>query len=137
MSTDARRDAFRARLRDALTRPRDVAALAVFRLAFGAIVAISAIRFAAYGWIDQCFVMPRVHFSYWGFGWLPLPSPVVTYVLFALLGALGLMVAIGLFFRPAVAGRAGKLPSPGRLGPGEETCSPWLYYCLLASSKIR
>lgn len=103
MSTDARRDAFRARLRDALTRQRDVAALAVFRMAFGAIVAISAIRFAAYGWIDQCFVTPRVHFSYWGFGWLPLPSPLVTYVLFALLGLTGLLVAIGLFFRPAVA----------------------------------
>jgi hypothetical protein len=102
MSTD-RRTAFHVRLRAALTEPRDVAALAIFRMALGLIVTISAIRFAAYGWIDQAFVMPKVHFSYWGFGWLPLPSPLATRALFGLLGVSGLLVAVGLFFRPAVA----------------------------------
>ena len=43
----------------ALAAPRDIAALAAFRVAFGAIVAISALRFLAYGWIDELFVQRR------------------------------------------------------------------------------
>lgn len=94
-----------AAARAALTAPRDVAALAAFRVAFGAIVLVSALRFLAngYGWIDEMFVRPTFHFRYWGFGWVPLPSPGATYALFVLLGVLGLFVALGLCYRPAVA----------------------------------
>jgi vitamin K-dependent gamma-carboxylase len=92
------------RARAALVAPRDIASLAAFRVAFGLIIVASALRFLAYGWIDDMFVMPSFHFAYWGFGWLPVPTAAVTYVLFAGLGVLGALVAAGLWYRPAVAG---------------------------------
>jgi hypothetical protein len=91
-------------LRAGLLRPRDVAALAAFRVAFGAIVVASALRFLAngMGWIDALFVRPKVHFTYWGFHWLPSPSSAAVHALFAALAVLGLLVSVGLFYRPAV-----------------------------------
>ena len=61
--------------RAALVAPRDIASLAAFRVAFGLIVVASSLRFLAYGWIDDMFVMPQFRFAYWGFGWVPAPSP--------------------------------------------------------------
>ncbi len=90
------------RLRSSLTTPRDIAALAVFRMAFGAIVTISAVRFLAFGWAHDLLVAPRIHFSYWGFGWLPSPSASVTYGLFVAMGLLGALVSLGLCYRPAM-----------------------------------
>ena len=56
-------------------RPATSPALAAFRVAFGLIVCVSALRFLAYGWIDELFVAPTFHFNYWGFGWVPAPPP--------------------------------------------------------------
>jgi vitamin K-dependent gamma-carboxylase len=92
-----------ARLRERLAEPRDIAALAVFRIAFGLVVATSSLRFLSFGWINDLFVAPRFHFSYWGFGWLPHASPAVTYLLFDVMAALGVLIAIGLAYRVAVA----------------------------------
>lgn len=94
-----------AAMRAALRAPRDLAALVVFRVALGAIVLVSALRFLAngHGWIDAMFVRPKLHFAYWGFEWLPQPSPAATYALFVALGLLGLLVAVGLFYRVAAA----------------------------------
>jgi hypothetical protein len=87
----------------ALAAPRDIAALAAFRVAFGAIVVISAARFLSYGWIDELYTKPGFHMRYWGFSWVPLPSPVMTTALFVATGVLGLLVVLGLCYRPAVA----------------------------------
>jgi vitamin K-dependent gamma-carboxylase len=87
----------------ALNRQTDAAALAVFRIGFGLLVAVSAARFLAYGWVATLFVKPRYHFSYFGFGWIPQPSSAVVHGVFALLVVLGLMVAVGLFYRVAIA----------------------------------
>lgn len=85
-----------------LRAPRDIAAIVVFRIAFGAMVAISAVRFLAYGWIELFFDRPAFHFTYWGLSWVrPLPTPGMHGV-FALLAVLGVMVAAGLFYRVAI-----------------------------------
>ncbi len=81
--------------------PRDPAALVAFRIVFGLLVAISSVRFLAYGWIPELFAGYR--FTYWGFGWVPQLSQDGVRVLFAVLGTLGLMVAAGLFYRVAIA----------------------------------
>lgn len=87
------------RLREALGRPTDVAALVAFRVIFGVMVAISATRFFWYGWIDRFFIQPSFQFKYWGFArvttW-PLGGPRVH---IALVGVLGLCVALGLLYR--------------------------------------
>src|SRR5262245_61860381 len=101
------RDGMRARwekVRAALAAPRDIASLAAFRVAFGLIVVVSAVRFLAYGWIDDMFVVPKLHFAYWGFAWVPAPSPAIAYALFVVLALLGALVAAGMWFRPAIAG---------------------------------
>jgi vitamin K-dependent gamma-carboxylase len=91
------------RLRARLAEPRDIAALVAFRIAFGLIVMTSSLRFLTYGWINELFVAPRFRFSYWGFGWLPSPSPAVTYALFDAMAVLGALVAVGLCYRVATA----------------------------------
>ena len=99
-------DAGRTRLQQlwsALAAPRDIASIAAFRVAFGAIVVISSLRFLSYGWIDELYSKPGFHMRYWGFSWVPLPSPAVTTALFVATGVLGLLVALGLCYRPAVA----------------------------------
>ena len=103
MTPDAARTNRWIAIRAALTAPRDVAALAAFRVGLGVIVFVSALRFLGYGWIDEMFVRPKFHFTYWGFSWIPLPSPAVTYALFVVMAALGALVALGLFYRAAVA----------------------------------
>lgn len=87
----------------ALARPTDVAALVVFRVAVGLIVTVSAVRFLAYGWVSELFYEPTFFFKYWGFSWVrPLPAPFM-HVAFGALAVLGLMVAVGLFYRAAAA----------------------------------
>lgn len=85
-----------------LLSPHDPAALVLFRIAFGLVIAISATRFLAYGWVDEMFVMPKAFLKYWGFAWVPaLPAPYMHGV-FVALAVLGLLVAAGLFYRVAI-----------------------------------
>jgi vitamin K-dependent gamma-carboxylase len=92
-----------SRLWERLLAPRDIAALAVFRIAFGLMVAVSAARFLAYGWVEEFFVRPKFHFTYWGFGWVPALSAPWIHVVFGALGVLGLCVALGFYYRVAIA----------------------------------
>ncbi len=92
-----------ARLRQRLLAPHDAAALAVLRIAFGLMVTVSATRFLAYGWVDRLYVEPRFHFKYWAFSWVPALPAGWIHGLFVLLGGLGLAVALGLFYRVAMA----------------------------------
>lgn len=100
--TDRRRLDRIARLRAWLIEPRDASAIAVFRIAFGCIVFISALRFLWNGWVDEFFVRPAFRFRYWGFGWLPDLPPIVIHGLFVALAVLGALVAVGLCYRAAV-----------------------------------
>lgn len=83
----------------ALRAPTDTAGLVVFRMLLGALVTISAIRFLAYGWVDELFVKPTFFFTYWGFSWVRvLPAPWM-HVVFASIAVLGVFFSAGLFYR--------------------------------------
>ncbi|NVJ21924.1 HTTM domain-containing protein [Myxococcus sp. AM011] len=85
-----------------LLAPRDIAAMAVFRVALGLLITVSSVRFLAYGWVGVLFAQPRVRFTYWGFGWVPvLPSEWMP-ALFVALGVLGTLLMVGLFYRVTV-----------------------------------
>jgi vitamin K-dependent gamma-carboxylase len=86
-----------------LRRPLDASALALFRMALGAVVLSSALRFLLNGWADRMFVRPTFRFHYWGFGWLPQLPPAAVQGLFVVLALAGVLVAVGLCYRPAVA----------------------------------
>ena len=76
--------------------------LAVLRVSFGLLMLVSTIRFAANGWIDEFYVKPTFHFTYWGFSWIrPLPAEGMTAV-FILIGLASLCIALGLFYRVSI-----------------------------------
>jgi vitamin K-dependent gamma-carboxylase len=77
---------------DWLSGERDAAGLAAFRASFGAVMLLSVLRFVGRGWVDELYLAPSYHFTYWGFEWVkPWPAWAM-YLHFALmgLGALGL-----------------------------------------------
>lgn len=86
---------------DVLARPVSVAWLVAFRVLFGAAMCISMLRFIFYGWIDEFFVNPPLHFKYWGFAWVDVLPRTAMYVLFWVLAALALAIVVG--FRHSLA----------------------------------
>ena len=84
-------------------RPVSPQSAAVFRVAFGLLGVAAVIRFAANGWIDELYIEPAYHFSYYGFGWVkPWPGWGM-YLHFALLGLASLGVALGYRYRLSIA----------------------------------
>ena len=82
---------------------RPIAPLAVLRIAFGAILFISTLRFILKGWIDEFYVKPIVHFPFYGFEWLqPLPATGM-HVVFGLMLTAALFITLGLFYKTATA----------------------------------
>jgi len=82
-------------LRERLRAPVDSASLGALRALFGAMMFIGVIRFAARGWIRSLYVVPTHFFPYVGFSWVrPLPAPAM-YLLFAVMGASALGLALG------------------------------------------
>jgi hypothetical protein len=85
-----------------LMRPVDIASIVVFRVVFGAVMLWEVGRYLAHGWVRAYYIEPPFHFTYWGFGWLqPLPGEGM-YVLFAVLGALALAIALGVAYRLSI-----------------------------------
>lgn len=92
-----------AALLAAQAAPIDAAGLVAFRVGFGLLMFVGTLRFAARGWISALYVLPELHFHYWGFAWVrPLP-PAGMLVVFALLALLSLAIAAGLAYRASVA----------------------------------
>lgn len=85
-------------------QPVDAASLNVFRLTFGLLLTLELARFFLHGWIDSHFLAPSFLFKYQGFGWVALPPGDRIYWVFGVIGALSIMVALGLFYRLAIVG---------------------------------
>ena len=81
----------------------DAGAVVVFRGAIGVLVAFSAARFLAKGWVDALYLAPAHHLTYPWFTWVrPLPAPLMHAAVAAMV-PLGLAIAAGWRTR-AVAG---------------------------------
>lgn len=92
----------RGRLLARLQAPVDIASLVAFRVIFGAGMLVSVVRFWLRGWIDELYIEPAYHFTYWGFDWVRAWPAWGMYLHFAALGVLALFVALGLFYRVSV-----------------------------------
>ncbi|PUZ22576.1 HTTM domain-containing protein [Chitinophaga costaii] len=86
-----------------VTQPVHIAPLAVLRMVFGAVMFISTARFMANGWVKDFFITPTFHFPFYGFEWVRPFPPTGMYVLYGVMLLAALCVAIGLFYRVAVA----------------------------------
>ncbi|MBL8842985.1 MAG: HTTM domain-containing protein [Planctomycetes bacterium] len=91
------------RLRRLLAAPIPAASLAFFRIAFGAILLWEVTRFFSAGWIEAHYVAPPFHFRYFGFEWVERPSLEGLQALFAALGVLAALIAVGWWTRTAAA----------------------------------
>lgn len=95
--------AVRERLGALLRTPVDIAALAAFRIAFGLLMSVAALRFFAHRWIHEYYEVPKNFFHYYGFSWVhPWPGNGM-YVHYAAMAVCAACVALGLFYRPAIA----------------------------------
>ncbi|WP_158796712.1 HTTM domain-containing protein [Pedobacter sp. L105] len=81
---------------------KHIAPLAVLRIAFGAVMLVSTIRFLWRGWVDAFYIKPQFHFTFYGFDWVKPLSAAGMYTLFALLVISAVFVTIGLFYRIAI-----------------------------------
>ncbi|HEY0091634.1 MAG TPA: HTTM domain-containing protein, partial [Flavobacterium sp.] len=75
--------------------------LAFFRFAFGVMMFFGLVRFTLNGWIEEFYLLPVFHFTYFGFEWVK-PIGNYTYLLFILCAISSLMVAIGYRYRLAI-----------------------------------
>lgn len=91
-----------AALLQSLQAPRDIAALAVFRILIGGLMCVGALRFMGNGWIERLYVEPDFHFKYWGFSWVQVPDATGLYLLYAGIAISAFMVAIGALYRVAI-----------------------------------
>jgi hypothetical protein len=77
----------------------DIASLAIFRIAFGAIMVWEVWRYFDGDRVTRYYVEPEMLFKYYGFSWVqPWPGDGM-YWHFVLLGLLSAFVMIGLFYR--------------------------------------
>lgn len=90
-------------MRPYFEKTTSAAPLAVFRIALGLLLFVSIVRFWAKGWIHELYIAPKHFFSFYGFEFVK-PLGGYTYLVFAVCAALSILVAIGLFYRVAIAG---------------------------------
>ncbi|MDF0717617.1 HTTM domain-containing protein [Muricauda sp. 334s03] len=77
----------------------DNAQLVVFRVFYGLLVSAECYGAIATGWVRRALVEPQFTFSFIGFEWLqPLPGNGM-YIYFAVMGTLGLLIALGYKYR--------------------------------------
>lgn len=87
-----------------LQRPVDVASLAAFRIGFGVLLLVLALRYFAHGWIAEYFLKPAHFFKYWGFSWVQAWPGLGMYVHFGLMAVCALGVVLGYRYRASVIG---------------------------------
>lgn len=78
---------------------RDGAGLGAFRALFGALLCFSVVRFWAYGWIEELYLRPAFHFTYFGFGWVRPWPPLGMYAHFGVMALAAACLCIGLASR--------------------------------------
>lgn len=84
-------------------RSVDGASVALFERLLGLVLLVAVVRFFAHDWIQQLYVTPKLHFHYYGFGFIePWPEPWLS-LWFAALGLVGLLLFFGFTARVVVA----------------------------------
>jgi hypothetical protein len=85
----------------ALFAPIDAASIAVFRIAFGALMVVEVLDDFRHDWFTADFVSPSFRFKYYGFEWIDAWPVDALHAHFAILGVLGGLISLGLHYRAA------------------------------------
>lgn len=89
------------RILNYINAPIHIAPLASFRLIFGVMMFLSALRFMARGWVEQLYVDPEFYFTFQGFEWVRPLGATGMHVVLVLMAVAGLFIGLGLFYRVA------------------------------------
>lgn len=82
--------------------PTSILPLVVFRVGFGLLMFASTLRFILKGWVQEIYLDPSFHFTYYGFSWVrPLPGAWMQAVCW-LVAALSLCIALGFCYRASI-----------------------------------
>ena len=73
--------------------------LVTFRILFGVLMLFSTIRFWSKGWIESIYIVPKFHFTYYGFEWVKVLPGNGMYILFGILILCSICITLGLFYR--------------------------------------
>lgn len=82
-----------------INRKVTIAPLVTFRILFGLLMMASIMRFWAYGWIEDLYILPSFYFPFVE-GIRPIPG-IGMYIIFGLMALAALFVTFGLFYRYA------------------------------------
>lgn len=82
-----------------ITAPKDIAPLVTFRILFGLLMAVGAIRFIANGWIERLYIEPQFFFKFYGFAWVEPLGVTGMYAVFSVIVLSALGIAFGCFYR--------------------------------------
>jgi hypothetical protein len=85
-----------------LQRPVSIVPLVILRVVFGVLMLVSTLRFMANGWVETFYITPQFHFTYLGFEWVKPLAPNGMWLIFLVLCALSMLIALGLFYRVAI-----------------------------------
>jgi hypothetical protein len=87
---------------DRLFAPVDIAPLVFFRITFGLLMILEVVGYTVAGLVRHNWVRPEIHFTYFGFGWVPgLGDWTYALVALCLLAAFGIM--LGAWYRISAA----------------------------------
>ena len=86
--------------KEVLTKPIDAAPLGLFRILFGLLMVVEVLRYWGYGRIARYYIEPTFLFSFVE-GLKPVGGAM--YLVFVLMGAAALLLAIGFYYRAASA----------------------------------
>ena len=78
-----------------------IAPLVSFRILFGLLMIFSIARFYSNNWIEELYILPKVHFSYFHLDFIQSLPNNGMYWIFALMGLSAVAIALGLFYRVA------------------------------------
>ncbi|MEO0471101.1 MAG: HTTM domain-containing protein [Bacteroidota bacterium] len=82
-----------------LKQPKDIAALASFRILFGGLMCFGALRFMWEGWIEKLYVAPRFFFKFYGFEWVEPLGESGMYLVYLLIALSAAGIMLGFLYR--------------------------------------
>ena len=85
-----------------MNKNTSIAPLVVIRILFGLIMLISLFRFMYKGWIYDCYILPKIHFKFYGFTWIEPLGEIGMYGLFVMMILASIMIMIGYLYRFAI-----------------------------------
>jgi len=82
-----------------LFSPKNIAPLITFRILFGLLMLVGAIRFVANGWVESLYIEPRFFFKFYGFEWVQPLSESGMYALMGMIMLSALCIMLGFLYR--------------------------------------